>query len=109
MAKEISKPNGPVSAALLAGGIGSAVLGILTFADEVFPALAKPLAWYKPTGDLTGKSTLAILAFFVSWVVLHFVWKDKETNFSQVSTIAIALLLLSLILTFPPVWGLFGG
>ncbi len=103
------KVNGPVSAALLAGGIGAAALGLITFAFEMNDksAFAKSLTRNKGVGGLSGKSGLAIIIFFLSWAILHFVWKDKDTNFARISTIAIVLLFIGLIGTFPPVWGLF--
>ncbi len=111
LAKNVNeeKVNGPVSAALLAGGIGSAALGIITFAFEMNDksAFAKSLSWNKGVGGLSGKSGLAIIIFFVSWAILHYVWKDKETDFARISSIAIALLVVGLIGTFPPVWELF--
>jgi hypothetical protein len=110
LAKELKdKVNGPVSAALLAGGIGSAALGLITLAYEINDksAFAKSMAWNKGVGGLSGKSGWAIIIFFVSWLILHFVWKDKDTNFSRISTIAIVLLFVGLLGTFPPFWDLF--
>lgn len=110
LAKELNdKVNGPVSAALLAGGIGSAALGLITLAYEINDksAFAKSMAWNKGVGGLSGKSGWAIIIFFVSWLILHFVWKDKDTNFARISTIAIVLLFVGLLGTFPPFWDLF--
>jgi hypothetical protein len=110
LAKELKdKVNGPVSAALLAGGIGSAALGLITLAYEINDksAFAKSMAWNKGVGGLSGKSGWAIIIFFVSWLILHFVWKDKDTNFARISTIAIVLLFVGLLGTFPPFWDLF--
>jgi hypothetical protein len=103
------KVNGPVSAALLAGGIGSAAMGLITLIYELNDksAFAKSMAWSKAVGGLSGKSSLAIIIFFVSWAVLHYLWKDKETDFARISSIAIALLVVGLLGTFPPVWHLF--
>jgi len=110
MAKEMDKPNGPVSAALLAGGIGSAFFGLITLIFELNDksAFATSLNWYKPVGGLSGKSTLGILAFFVSWAILHYIWKGKETDFAKISSVAIGLLVVGLLFTFPPFWHLFG-
>jgi hypothetical protein len=110
LAKELNdKVNGPVSAALLAGGIGSAALGLITLAYEINDksAFAKSMAWNKGVGGLSGKSGWAIIIFFLSWLILHFVWKDKDTNFARISTIAIVLLFVGLLGTFPPFWDLF--
>lgn len=103
------KVNGPVSAALLAGGIGSAAMGLITLAYEINDksAFAKSMAWNKGVGGLSGKSTLSIIIFFVAWAILHYLWKDKDTDFARISSIAIALLIVGLIGTFPPVWHLF--
>lgn len=105
------KPNGPVAAALLAGGIGSAVLGLVTLIFELNDksAFAKSLAWYKPAGGLTGKSGLGIIAFFAAWAILHFIFKDKETEINRIATIAFVLLVIGLLGTFPPVWALLKG
>ena len=103
------KVNGPVSAALLAGGIGSAALGLITLIYEINDksAFAKAMAWNKGVGGLSGKSSLSIIIFFVAWAILHYLWKDKETDFARISSIAIALLIVGLLGTFPPVWHLF--
>jgi len=110
IAKDLNdKINGPVSAALLAGGIGSAAMGLITLIQEVNDksAFAKSLTWTKAVGALSGKAGWTIIIFFVSWAILHYIWKDKDTNFARISSIAIALLFVGLIGTFPPVWRLF--
>lgn len=110
MAKDMNdKVNGPAAAALLAGGIGSAAMGLITLAYEINDksAFAKSMTWSKAVGGLSGKSGWAIIVFFVAWAILHYVWKDKETDFARISSIAIALLVVGLLGTFPPVWHLF--
>ena len=111
MAKETTKLNGPVSAALLAGGIGSAVFGLVTLMYELndTSAFAKSMVWVKPVGGLSGKSSIGIIAFFLSWVILHYIWKDKETDFARISTISFVLLAVGLLGTFPPIWHLLAG
>lgn len=106
---EMNKPNGPVAAALLAGGIGSAVLGLATLAVEASEVVKNSLNWFKPVGPLMGKSSLGIIAFVLAWVILNYVWKGKETNFTRIATIAMVLVVIGLILTFPPVWGILLG
>jgi hypothetical protein len=99
-----------VSAALLAAGIGSAVLGLFTFIYELNDTapFAKSMVWSKAVGGLSGKSGWAIIAFFVAWALLHYLWKDKDTDFGRISTISFVLLAIGLIGTFPPFWHLFG-
>lgn len=106
---EFNKPNGPVAAALLAGGIGSAILGLVTISVEASEVIKTSLNWYKPVGPLMGKSSVGILAFVLSWLILNYLWKGKDTNFSRVATVAMVLVVIGLILTFPPVWSILLG
>jgi uncharacterized membrane protein len=106
---EINKPNGPVAAALLAGGIGSAVLGLLTFGAEASEVIKNLLNWYSPVGPLMGKSSVSILAFVLSWVILNYIWHGKETNFNRIAIAAMVLVVIGLIFTFPPVWSILLG
>jgi hypothetical protein len=108
-AAEINKPNGPVAAALLAGGIGSAVLGLMTFGAEASEVIKNLLNWYKPVGPLMGKSSLGILAFFLTWAILNSLWRGKEVNFNRIATVALVLVTIGLIFTFPPVWSILLG
>ena len=105
--KIVDKPNGPAAAALLAGGLGSGIFGLIVLFSELSESFGAALNWYNPVGPLSGKSTLGIAAFFISWAVLHSMWKDKEVNFSRISTAALVLLAIGLLGTFPPVWHLF--
>lgn len=104
------KPNGPVAAALLGGGIGSAVFGLITLFSALSDSFAQALNWYNPSGPLSGKSILGVASFFIAWAVLHSVWKGKEVNnFNSISTAALVLLAVGLLGTFPPVWHLFSS
>ena len=110
MANQIDKPNGPVAAALLAGAIGSATLGLITWIYELNDksAFAKSLTWYKPVGGLSGKSSLGIIAFFLAWFILNNMWKGKEVDFKRITMLSYILLAIGFIGTFPFVWHLFG-
>jgi prolipoprotein diacylglyceryltransferase len=110
MANDMDKPNGPVSAALLAGGIGSAMIGILTLIHETNTNanFVNNMAGSNPVGAPPGESSYGSMAFFLAWAILYFVWKDKEINFTRISSIAVALLMIGLIGTYPPVWHLLG-
>lgn len=99
--------NGPVAASLVAGGFGAAVLGLMTTLAEASPAFGSSLNWYSPVGPLSGKSGLGVIAFFLSWLVLHFLWRGKNVNFQRAATVAFILLAIGLLLTFPPIFDLF--
>jgi len=114
-----TKPSGPVAAAFIAAGIGSVVLGVLVVANDV----SKPISDFlkfdatfglgKGVGPLSGKVALSVIAFVVSWVVLHVALRGKEVNFTRALVIALVLVGIGFALTFPPVFepivGLFGG
>jgi hypothetical protein len=101
--------NGRAAAAILAGGIGTAVLGVIVLLSELSTPIANALNWMNPVGPLSGKVFLTIVLFFGSWLGLHFLWKDKDVNIGRIVAIAFILLAVGIVLTFPPVWGIFKG
>jgi hypothetical protein len=104
-----SLPNGPGAAAILAAGIGCAVLGILALAGDASEAIGKALNFYNPVGTLSGVSTLAIVVWLVSWFVLARAWATKTVALTKVNIAAFVLLLVGLLLTFPPFMDLLQG
>jgi hypothetical protein len=100
-------PNGPVAAALLAGGIGAAALGVTTTLSESVPSIATAFNWHAPVGPLIGEVGVALIIYFVSWIVLHAILRSKNVNFARITTISIVLLIIGLLGTFPPFFELF--
>jgi hypothetical protein len=103
------RPNGPVAAALLAGGIGSAALGLMTVLNEASAGISAALNWDNPVGPLSGKAGVGVIAFFLSWIVLHFAMRGRNVNFNRAATIAFILLAVGLLFTFPPFFELFAA
>jgi hypothetical protein len=99
--------NGPAAAALLAGGIAAVVYGILIILSEGVPAIGAALNWYNPAGPLSGKTTLTVILWLVIWVILGNQWKDKDVDFQRISTTALVLLVVGVLLTIPPVFDFF--
>lgn len=108
-AKTNTLPTGPAAAAMISAGIGSLVLGLLTTGAEFSTALKDALKLYAPAGPLSGKTTFAIVAFLVSWIILGFMWKDKESNLKSAYTWTLVLVALGFLLTFPPFFVLFAS
>ena len=106
---ESKLPNGPAAAALLAGGIGAAVLGIVTTLSEASEGIAGALRWSTAVGPLSGKVGVTIILYLLSWALLHFSWRGKDVNFRQIATIAFVLLAIGLLGTFPPFFELFAA
>ena len=99
--------NGSGAAAILAAAIGSLALALLAIAADKLPAIGAALVFYKPTGALSGVTSVAILFWLLTWGVLEARWRNKTVALARVNLAAFALLLLSFLLTFPPMADLF--
>ena len=102
-------PNGPVVAALIAGGLGSVTLGLMTVLAEASPSINDVLNWWNPAGPLTGKTLTGVTAFVASWIVLHVIFRGRNVTFAPAATIALILLGLGLLGTFPPFFAIFAA
>ena len=98
---------GVASAAFLAGGVGTLVIGLMTTGAVTSEGLQNALNWWNPAGPLTGKTGVGVIAWLISWVLLHAFWKDKEMDFNRVFTITLILIGVGFLLTFPPVFEAF--
>ena len=99
--------NGPSAAAILAAGIGLAVTGLVTVTSENIPPWLNALAWSKPVGALAGKTTLGLIGWIASWIILGVIWKDKDVKLRSVLVAAVILGVVGLLTTFPPFFDLF--
>jgi hypothetical protein len=108
-----TKPNGPVAAAVLAGGIGCLVLGVMVSAVEASADFGKTLDFSKNygigsgVGPLSGKAIVAVLAFLLSWGIAGYILRGKEVNFNKFFIAALVLIGLGFALTFPPIFEIF--
>lgn len=101
--------NGPAAATFIAGGIGSAALGLIIPLSEAIPAFKTWLAWNKGVGPLTGKVIIPSLLFFVVWIVLGVMYRGKNTNMRRALTISFVGMIIGLLGTFPPFFDLFAA
>ncbi|MEK7281498.1 MAG: hypothetical protein AAB037_04000 [Chloroflexota bacterium] len=98
------KPNGAAAAAVLSSSFGVFVLGLLTTLAAASAGINKWLNWYDPTGPLSGKTTLAGIMWLVVWPVGHYWLRNKEVKFTRVTQVSIILIVVGLLLMFPPVF-----
>ena len=96
--------NGPALAAIVAAGFGVLVLGLCTLLAEVSTATNNALNWWPPAGPLVGKTGVAVIAWFVTWAVLHLAWRRREVSFRMWWAVALGLILIGFLLTFPPIF-----
>ncbi len=99
--------NGSGAAAILAAGVGSFALAVLAFVGDKSSAVKSSLIFYKPTGPLSGVTTAAIFVWLCTWGVMEWRWRNRSVAAGRTNTIALVLLGLSLLLTFPPIVDLF--
>jgi len=104
-----SIPNGPGAAAILAAGIGCATFGILALAGDAFPTVSNLLNFYKPSGALSGVSTVAVAVWLVAWFFLSRSWATKTVALAKINVVSFILLAIGVLLTFPPVMDLIQG
>lgn len=99
--------NGSGAAAILAAGFGSFVLAVLAIVADKSTTIKTLMNLYRPTGPLSGVTTSAILAWIILWIALERSWRNRSLPMTRINRIALALLVLSLLLTFPPIADLF--
>jgi hypothetical protein len=98
-------PNGAAVAAFLAAGIGSFAMGMIAFLNGI-DVLPVPTL-YDPAGGVSGRTTLALIVWLISWAVLHFRWREREIAPRRISGIIGVLIALGVLGTFPPLWNVF--
>ena len=100
-------PNGSGAAAILSAGIGSFMLAFFAIAADKSAVLKNLFVFYRPTGPLSGVTTAAILVWLIAWGILEGRWRSRTVALTRINAVALVLLGLSLLLTFPPVAELF--
>jgi hypothetical protein len=96
-------PNGSGAAAMLAAAIGSFVLAIIAFAADKSVPIRNSLNFYQPTGPLSGVTTVALAVWFLVWGFLEWRWGKRAVAMSRINRVSLGLLVLSILLTFPPI------
>jgi hypothetical protein len=99
--------NGSGAAAILAAGVGAFVLGVLAVAGDTSAMVKAWMVFYKPTGPLSGVTTSAIVVWLACWGLLEWRWRRRSVAVGRVCLVAVVLLGLGVLLTFPLVGELF--
>ncbi|HEU0212597.1 MAG TPA: hypothetical protein VFR13_00835 [Jiangellaceae bacterium] len=95
------RPEGPVAAAVLAGGIGCFVLGLLTTLAEANASFKDWLSWNDDVGPLSGKTGLTVIVWLIVWAILHAVYRGRRFETRRALLIALILVALGVVGTFP--------
>jgi hypothetical protein len=99
----VSSVDAAVGSAFLASGIGAAFFGLAVVANEASEAVHNALTLTKAVGPLSGKIAVGVVAYLLSWVILHF-GLGKNIKLNTAFTVAVVLFGVALLLTFPPVF-----
>ena len=102
-----TKPTGPAAAALIAGGIGTLTIGLMTSLAEASEGLRTAINFYKPAGPLSGKTGISVVVWLVAWLVLNSAWKNRNPEIGRIFTWTLVLIALGFALTFPPIFEIF--
>jgi hypothetical protein len=102
-----AQTNGAGAAAVLAAGIGSFLLAVFAIVGDRSAAAKNFFIFSRPAGPLSGVTTSAIVLWIAIWIVLHLGWRARSVKLARINAISIALLVLAILLTFPPIAGLF--
>jgi hypothetical protein len=93
--------DGTAAAALLAAGVGAFVLGLLTTLNEASEGVHDFLEFNTRVGPLSGKTIIAVIAYFAALVALGAIWRGRRLATKAVLVVTLVLLLLGLVGTFP--------
>jgi hypothetical protein len=103
------KPEGPIAAAVIAGGIGAAALGLFTTLAEASEGVKDWLQWSDAVGPLSGKVLMGVLVWLVAWAILHAVLRNKPYETRRALVISLVLIGLGVLGTFPLFFQAFSG
>lgn len=96
--------NGGALAAVMAAGIGAFAMGLLVIANEAGLFTAPSI--YGPSGGLSGRSTLAVIAWLIAWGIMHARWRNQNVDAGRTLAWGLVLTALGILMNFPPVWTL---
>jgi hypothetical protein len=100
--------NGTALASLVAAGIGSLTFGILIILTEMSPKVVKPLMTLdQGVGPLSGKTIFSVVAYFLAWAILSFLWRERHLEEAKYIRITFIMTMIGLVLSFPPFYEIF--
>jgi hypothetical protein len=103
------RPAGPAAAVILAAGLASFTLGLLSVLTAASASVSDALTLSDRVGHLSGVTSAAAVVFFVAWAVLALAWRHADPPLARVAAAAAVLIALGLLGTFPPFFNLIGG
>ena len=106
-AQDVRARDGAAAAALLAAVIGIFVLALMIVLAEAKEDFSNWLKWDNEVGPLSGKSSLALIAWAAAWPVLHLLLYRRDGVLLAASAVSLVLFVAAMVLMFPPVFDKF--
>jgi hypothetical protein len=104
---EAARPSGPAAAVVLAAGLASFALGLLSVLTAASASVSEALTLSERVGDVSGLSVAVAVVFFGAWGGLLAAWHEADPPLVPVAVAAGALIGLGLLGTFPPFFNAF--
>lgn len=101
------RSDGPVAAAILAGGFGAFMLGFCTILAEASASFKTLVTLDEGVGSLSGKAVFTVIVWLASWAGLHFTLRTKHFDVTKALVIALVLVAIGVVTTIPPVFVMF--
>ena len=100
---------GFTAATLLSGGIGITIFGVLTLVSELSSSFGSSIAFYTPSGPLSGKAVISVVAWLIAYAISALALRGRMLSERTTYVTTSILIAIGFLLTFPPVWKLFGA
>jgi hypothetical protein len=101
------RASGPAVAIMLAAGIASLCLGLLTTLAEANEGIADTLNFDASVGPLMGKTVVTIITFFFFWPLLTILLWRRNPPLKTAAIAAGVMIACGFLLTFPKFFELF--
>lgn len=112
------KVSGPAAAALISAALSCCILMVNQHFTSVFqewnaivwrlgdwiPGSRNPDPFYGEIGSYTGKETIMLLSWLISWFILHQVWKEKQIQSKFLISLLMFLLVLATVMNWHPLF-----
>ena len=97
----VDQPEGPIAAAIIAGGVGAAALGVVTTLAEASTDVKDALEWNADVGPLSGKTLVAVIVWLVAWAILHVMLRQRPYETRRALVVSLVLVGVGVVGTFP--------
>jgi len=96
--------TGVIVAALLAAWLGLMALALANIASDANAGVQNALKLNPGIGPYGGKEVIWLTTWLLSWVILHFAFRNRDLNLKRWFTVFLVGVLVAVLLMWPPVF-----